>query len=142
MESWCGGGLIHIHPVPSVLLGGVSWPPRGSLPASMAHTHTGICSACWLPGRVQIYFCLFAAHFLGVVPPQRDVSYTYKGVRECNRGCQGTTRKVHSLSVLMRPAHKQTHHLHYLSMRRLINMCIKHKAARRCTNSMLSLHPR
>lgn len=30
VESWCGGGLIHIHPLPSVLLGGVSWPLRGS----------------------------------------------------------------------------------------------------------------
>lgn len=100
--------------------------PKGVCPLVWHTLGARICNAGWLPGRVQIYFCL---HF-GVAPRQ-DVSYTYKGIQACNRGCQGITRKVHSLSVLMRPAHKQTHHLHCLGTRKLISMCIKHKVAGR-----------
>ncbi len=129
MESWCGGGLIHIHPVPSVLLGEVSWPLRGS--ARKRGTHLVQGSAVPAGCRAEfksISVCCGA--FWGGSSSAGCQLYTYKGVRECNRSCQGITRKVHSPSVLMSPAHKQTHHLHCLGTRKLIRMCIKHEVAR------------
>lgn len=104
--------------------------PRGGL-ASTGHTlGAGICSAGWLPGRVQIYFCLLR-RILGLLHLERNVSYTYKGVQKFIRNCQGTTRKCYSLSVLMSPAHKRTYHLHCVGTGKLITMCIKNKVAGR-----------
>ena len=143
MESWCGGGLIHIHPLPSVLLGGVS-RPRGGLPASVAHKlGARICSSGWLPGRVQIYFCLLRCIFFwggGWLLLGRMSAVPIRargGVWEAAMPLPG---KVHP--VLMSPARKQTHHLLCLGGRKLITMCIKHKVAGRCTNGMLSFQPR
>lgn len=105
--------------------------PEGVCPLAWHTLGVGICSAGWLPGRVQIYFCLLRRIFWVGSSSAGMSSYTYKGVQEWNRSCQGTTRKVRSLSVLMSPAHKQTHHLHCLCTRKLISMCIKHKVAGR-----------
>lgn len=118
--------------------------PRGSLPASMAHTRCRDLQCLLVAGQSSNLFLSVAAHFgeggrLLLSGMSDTPIRVYGNVTEA---AKALPEKVHSLSVLMRPAHKQTHHLHYLSMRRLINMCIKHKAARRCTNSMLSLHPR
>lgn len=113
--------------------------PRGGLPASVAHTWCRELQCRLVAGQSSNLFLSFAPRF-GEAPSRQDVSRTYKGVQESNRGCQGETRKVRS-SVLMIRAHKQTHHLRCLCSRKLISMCIKHKVAARCTNGMLSLHP-
>lgn len=142
VESWCGGGLIHIHPLPSVLLGGVSWPLRGSARQCGTHLVEGSAVPAGYRAEFKSISVCSGGAFQDWLLLGRMSGIPVKAVEECNRSCQGATRKVHSPSALMSKAHKQTHHLHCLGTWKLISMCIKHKVAGRCTNGMLSLHPR
>lgn len=71
VESWCGGGLIHIHPVPSVLLDGASWP-RGGPPASVAHTWCRDLQCRLVAGQSSNLFLFCCGAFFGVAPPRQE----------------------------------------------------------------------